>query len=559
MTPSRRDLLAALAATGIGTDPFRRSLAVAAEQQPKNRTGITEEMVKQAEWVAGIKLSEDEHKALAQALSGAKRNIDAARTVPLPNDVPPAFQFNPTPTELTPNTARGAVAGPKGDVTIPANDDDLAFAPAHELARLLETKQVSSVELTKLFLGRLQKYDPALKCVVTFTDDLALKQAKRADEERAKGTVRGPLHGIPWGAKDLIAVPGYKTTWGAGHYKEQSFDAAATVYNKLEAAGMVLVAKLTLGALAWGDKWFGGMTRNPWDVKRGSSGSSAGSCSAVAAGCLPVAVGSETLGSIVSPSRECGTTGLRPTFGRVSRAGCMTLSWTMDKLGPICRSVDDCALMLGAMHGADAGDPGSVTRPFDWPGRKPLKEIRVGFFEGVKTQGYEAAVGAVKKTGVVMVPIKLPTKVPPNALSTILTVETASAFDDITREGVKDGIGMWPTTFREGRFISAVDYLRAMRLRSMVMRDMATLFESVDLYLGGNDLLITNHTGHPTICLPAGHTKSGETERPFSVTFTGRLYGESELLAVAKAYQDATGHHKKRPDMKLVTKERAGT
>ena len=551
MSTTRRDLLAALAAVGVGTDPFRRSLAASA-QEPKSVAGVTVEMVEHAEWVAGITLSDEERKAVASALTGTKRGIEAGRTVSIPNAVPPAFQFNPTPGERNPPTGRGTVIAPTPDVKKPAADEDLAFMPAHQLARLLDSKQVSSVELTKFFLERLRQYDPALKCVVTFTDDLAMKLAKRADEERAKGQIRGPLHGIPWGAKDLIAVPGYKTTWGAEHFKNQSFEDPATVYSMLENAGMVLCAKLTLGALAWGDKWFGGMTRNPWDVKRGSSGSSAGSCSTVAAGCLPVAVGSETLGSIVSPSRECGVTGLRPTFGRISRSGCMTLSWTMDKLGPICRNVDDCALMLNAMHGADAGDSTAVTRPFDYPTKKPLKEMTVGIFEGNKTPGYELAVKAITEIGVKTVPIKLPTKIPEQALRIILSSETATAFDEITREGVKEGIGMWPTTFREGRFISAVDYIRANRLRSLLMREMAKLMETVDLYLGGSDLLITNLTGHPTICLPAGHQKSGENFRPFSVTFTGRLYGESELLAVAKAFQNATGHHLKRPEMKNV-------
>ena len=248
---NRRDLLAALAAVGVGTDPFRRSLAATA-QEPKAAAGVTVEMVKQAEWVAGITLSDEERKAVAQALTGTKRSIEAGRTISIPNAVPPAFQFNPTPHQKEPQNEGASVQAPKTELKRPDQDEDIAFAPAYQLAHLLATKQISSVELTKLFLDRLQKYDAALKCVVTFTDDLAMKQAKRADEERAKGEIRGVLHGIPWGAKDLIAVPGYKTTWGAGHFKEQSFDEPATVYSRLENAGMVLVAKLTLGALAVG-------------------------------------------------------------------------------------------------------------------------------------------------------------------------------------------------------------------------------------------------------------------------------------------------------------------
>jgi Asp-tRNA(Asn)/Glu-tRNA(Gln) amidotransferase A subunit family amidase len=562
MAVTRRDVLTALAAIGVGTDPFQRSLAAAVEQEAKQAKGvtITAEMVQQAEWIAGITLSETERKSVATALTGTFRGISDGRAIPLPNAVPPAFQFNATPGEW--------INGKPGNVSLPGKpdvkeakattDDDLAFLPAHKLAYLLEERKVSSVELTKFFLDRLRKYDPALKCVVSLTEDLAMKQAKKADEERVKGTIRGPLHGIPWGAKDLIAVPGYKTTWGAGHYKDQTIDEAATVYKKLEEQGMVLVAKLTLGALAMGDQWFGGMTRNPWDVKRGSSGSSAGSCSAVAAGCVPVAVGSETLGSIISPSRECGVTGLRPTFGRISRAGCMTLSWTMDKLGPLCRNVDDCALMLGAMHGADPADPTAQTRPFHWPSPKAVKGLKVGVFDGLNMPGYADAEKVLKELGVTTVPIKLPTKIPYSALRIILTSETASAFDDITKAGVKEGLGNWPTTFREGRFIPAVDYIRANRLRTLLMQEMAKVMEQVDLYLGGNDLLITNMTGHPTICMPAGFRKVGEKEMPYSITMTGRLFGESDLLAVAKGYQDATARHLKRPDMTKVTKENAG-
>lgn len=323
MSATRRDLLAALAAVGVGTDPFRRSLvAQAAEQQPNRNPGVTAEMVKQAEWVAGITLSDKERDAVARALTGTMFLVQSARSVPLENAVAPAIYFNPTPGVVPHSSQRGKVVPPTGEVKKPAADDDLAFMPAHQLAQLLASKQVSSVELAKFFLDRLHKYNPALLCVVSFTDDLAMKQAKQADEERAKGQLRGPLHGIPYGTKDLVAVPGYKTTWGAEHFKNQSFDTKATVYAKLESLGMVHLAKTTLGALAMGDRWFGGMTRNPWDVKRGSSGSSAGSSSAVAAGCLPVAIGSETLGSIVSPSRECGVTGLRPTLaesvGRVA-------------------------------------------------------------------------------------------------------------------------------------------------------------------------------------------------------------------------------------------------
>jgi Asp-tRNA(Asn)/Glu-tRNA(Gln) amidotransferase A subunit family amidase len=306
------------------------------------------------------------------------------------------------------------------------------------------------------------------------------------------------------------------------------------------------VAKLTMGALAYGDPWYGGQTKNPWDPKQGSSGSSAGSASAVAAGCVPFALGSETLGSILSPSARCGATGLRPTFGRVSRAGCMALSWSMDKIGPLARSVEDCALVLGAIHGADPLDPTTQDRPFDWPGTKKLTDLRVGFFE---KSTKEATLDVLKKLGVTLVPITLPSMAPYRSLSSILTAEASSAFDHFARNDIRDGLGLWGTTFKQGQFITAVDYLRAQRLRTRLMREMAKAIESVDLYVGGNDLQLTNLTGHPSIGLPNGFTTM-TPEVPTSITFTGRLFGETELLTVAKAYQDATGHHLKRPPLK---------
>jgi Asp-tRNA(Asn)/Glu-tRNA(Gln) amidotransferase A subunit family amidase len=311
----------------------------------------------------------------------------------------------------------------------------------------------------------------------------------------------------------------------------------------------VLVAKLTLGALAMGDRWFGGMTRNPWDARRGSSGSSAGSASATAAGLVGFALGSETLGSIVSPCRECGATGLRPTFGRVSRHGCMTLSWSMDKLGPIARSVEDCALVLGAVHGFDGLDPCAVDRPFHWPSRRDLRTLTIGYFEGGRDAKDRDDLRILRDLGVKLTPIKLPDKHPVGALRYILTAEAATAFDELARKGVTEGVGVWPRTFRQGQFIPAVEYLRANRIRTLIMQEMEELMTKVDAYVGGDDLLVTNLTGHPTVVLPDGFRKAGDVERPTSITFTGRLYGETELLALARAYQDAGGHHLRRPPM----------
>ncbi|MSR54382.1 MAG: amidase [Gemmataceae bacterium] len=556
LAPSRRQLMKSLAAIGIGSTVFQRAVVA---QVPKESMTVTVEMIEKAEWITGLKLTDAERRALVRNLNNGLRSYERNRQVTLTNDVPPAFAFLPS-SVLTKAEPRGTVEPISGAVPKkPASNEDLAFLPLTALSQLVRTKAVSSVELTKLYLERLKKYDPALKCVVTLTEELALKQAEAADKEIAAGKYRGPLHGIPWGAKDLIAYPGYKTTWGAGPYKDQTLDVKATVAKKLEDAGAVLVAKLTLGALAQGDLWFGGMTRNPWNVKQGSSGSSAGSSSAVVAGLVGFAIGSETMGSIVSPCTRCGASGLRPTFGRISRAGCMTLSWTMDKLGPICRSMEDCALVLGAIHGADAGDAAAVDRPFNWPAKRELKAMKVGFVEG-KGDKERKELQTLRELGVTLVPIKLPDQYPAD-VQTILYAECAAAFDDLTRKGINEGIGTWANSFRFGQFIPAVEYIRANRIRTLLMREMETLFEKVDLYMNRDpyvDMAITNLTGHPTAVLPNGFTKQGDTETPTSITFTGRLYGETELLVVANAYQQATGHHLKRPPMEKATAANAG-
>jgi Asp-tRNA(Asn)/Glu-tRNA(Gln) amidotransferase A subunit family amidase len=440
----------------------------------------------------------------------------------------------------------------------PEAAEDLAFLPLTHLAELVRTKKISSTELTKLSLERLKKYDPALKCIVTLTEDLALKQAAEADREIAAGKYRGPLHGIPWVAKDLVAYPGYKTTWGAAHYKDQTIDEKATVAARLDEAGAVLVAKTTLGALANGDEWFGGRTNNPWDVRQGSSGSSAGTSAAVSAGLVPFGIGSETLGSIVSPCTRCRVTGLRPTFGRVSRAGCMALSWSMDKIGPIARTVEDCALVFGAIHGADGKDATAVTRPFAWPCKRDLKELRVGIVEGRAGAPSAEDRKVLESLGVKLVPITLPDRFPVRSLQVILDVEASAAFDDIIRAGTLEGVGRsWPATFRRGRFVPAVEYLRAQRARTLLMQEMGKVMESVDVYVhsGFGELLISNLTGHPTVVVPngqAGGAAKGGGGQMVPFLFVGRLWGEAEVLAVAKGYQDATEHHKKRPPLEKL-------
>jgi len=445
----------------------------------------------------------------------------------------------------------------------PEKLDDVAFWSVRELGELIRTKQVSSVELTAMYLNRLKTYGPKLECVVTLTEDLAMAQARRADEEIASGRYRGPLHGIPYGAKDLLSTKGIKTTWGSVPYKEQVFDEDATVIRRLEDAGAVLVAKLTLGELAWGDVWFGGMTRNPWSYDEGSSGSSAGSASATAAGLVGFAIGSETWGSIVSPSTRCGTTGLRPTFGRVSRHGAMALSWSMDKLGPICRTVEDCALVLAAIMGSDGKDATVVDAPFSYNADADLQAVKIGYIKsafdslsGPYRRSADSVLTVLQSLGAKLIPVELPSGYPVNDLSIILSAEAGAAFDELTRSGQDDLLvrqikNAWPNVFRASRFIPAVEYIQANRIRTLVMNEMRNLMKQVDVYVAppfeGDNLLLTNLTGHPCVVLPNGFSDKGT---PTSITFTGNLFDEGTLLVVAKRYQDATDFHTQHPQLR---------
>ena len=547
--PTRRDLFLALAASGVGTEVFQRALAVEAEKVD----ALTPEALASAEWIAGLELSEGERKTVAATLTRWGRGFRKLHAVKLDNDVPPALAFDPAP--FLPPGARAGTVGLSGksEPEKPVEEEALAFLPVTMLAGLIRTKKLSSTDLTKLYLKRLKEYDPVLSCVVTLTEATALEQAARADKEIAAGRYRGPLHGIPWGAKDLIAYPGYPTTWGAEAYKDQKLEVKATVAKRLEDAGAVLVAKLSLGGLANGDRWFGDrQTKNPWSKGGGSSGSSAGSASATAAGLVGFSLGSETLGSIVSPCRVCGTTGLRPTFGRVSRHGCMTLCWSMDKIGPIARSIEDCALVFGAIHGRDGLDASAVDRPFTWPHARDTKTLKVGFVKGsLRDQDSKVL---RDKIGVELVPIELPSKYLLDELTVILYAEAAAAFDELTRKG-KPIPATWKNSFRAGQLIPAVDYLRANRIRTLLMREMAATMAKIDLYVGGQDLLLANLTGHPTIVLPNGFAKRGGNEVPHSITFTGQLFGEAELLAVGHAFQRATDFHSRRPKLEKSKKE----
>jgi Asp-tRNA(Asn)/Glu-tRNA(Gln) amidotransferase A subunit family amidase len=422
-----------------------------------------------------------------------------------------------------------------------------------------------------MYLARLKRYDPVLKCVITLTEDRALAQARAADAEIARGKYRGPLHGIPWGAKDLLAVRGYKTTWGAGPYKDQVIDEDATVVQRLDDAGAVLVAKLTLGELAQGDIWYGGTTKNPWKVDQGSSGSSAGPASATAAGLIGFGIGSETLGSISSPSTRCGVTGLRPTYGRIPKTGAMALSWSMDKLGPLCRSVEDCALVLDAIHGPDGKDPMAIAASFNWDASLRPSRLRVGYVKAAfdlpvldpkdekrtlhATKKFDdRALDVLKSMGVNLIPVDLP-DLPYDAMRIILTAEAAAAFDDMTRTDrdklmVQQGKFDWPNTFRTARFIPAVDYVNANRVRTTAIQAWDELMQKVDVIVTPtgaanlSQLVATNLTGHPAVILPNGFRDDGTT---VSLTFLGGLFEEAKVLAVAHAYQQATGFHLAHP------------
>jgi Asp-tRNA(Asn)/Glu-tRNA(Gln) amidotransferase A subunit family amidase len=554
--PDRRTVLRALAGVGVGTAIFQRALAA----QVASTSSITPEMIQKAEWISGIELTDEQREQTARSMVNLTASFERLREIPLDYTHAPAWTFYPDGIQecSLDQMPRAVQARHSAQAGRPPQDDDLAFLPVTELSALLRARQISSVELTRCYLNRLEAYHPQLECVVTLTDELAMRQAERADRELVAGRYRGPLHGIPWGAKDLIAYPGYPTTWGAEPYREQTLDVKATVAQRLDDAGAVLVAKLSLGALAWGDNWFGGMTRNPWNIQEGSSGSSAGSAAATAAGLVGFSLGSETMGSIVSPSRRCGATGLRPTFGRVSRHGCMPLAWTMDKIGPITRSVEDAALVLAAIHGRDDLDPSAINRSFHWPPRIDFRALRIGYVTGEQAPANPEDVARLRDLGAQLVPIELPKRYRASDLAFILSVEAACMFDDLVRRKVTDGLNRWPGTFHQGELVPAVEYVRASRVRSLIMRDMRELFRDIDLYVGGDDLAITNHTGHPTIVVPSGLEEREGVTVPRVTTMTGRLFGEESLLAVADAFQQSLEAPLFRPPLNLDNSRDAG-
>lgn len=588
------------AAEGKGESAHESAMQEGAEA-PKDMK-LTAEMVRGAAAVAGLRFSDAQ---IEMMLSDLNNRLNAYRQIwalKMANSVQPAIVFDPVvSTDTKFETQRrsprlGRIAPPD----TPKNIEDVAFYTVRQLGELLRAKRISATNLTQMYLDRLKRYDPVLHFVVTLTTERAMEQARAADRDIAAGRYKGPLHGIPWGAKDLLAVKGYPTTWGAAGFEQQTIDDDATVVKRLDAAGAILVAKLTLGALAQGDVWFGGVTRNPWKVTQGSSGSSAGPGSATAAGCVAFGIGSETLGSISSPSTRNGVTGLRPTFGFVPRTGAMALSWTMDKLGPMARAVEDCAVVMSAIYGADGLDRSALhNAAFNWDAMLDVKSLRVGYikadFEGdAASRDHDAFIrrvtAAIKrndasvsdeeaakraetqwqnnqeqrkfdqavldtytdKLGVKLIPVELP-KLPANAMRFLLTAEAAAAFDALTRSGADAKLTAqtpndWPNTFRESRFIPAVEYINANRARTLLMQEFAKIFKEVDVVLSptnGAQLLDTNLTGHPSVICPDGFRSNDGT--PTSITFLGDLFGDAKMLAAAKAWQDATDFHLKHP------------
>lgn len=523
---------------------------------------FNDSLIINAENLIGLKFDTAEHNQMQGFLKRYLSSYDMMRDYSLDNSVSPALIFQPL---LNPDEETGqeyANPVPVSEVTIPDSDEEIAFLTVGELSQLIRNGDLSSVELTRIYLDRLKKYGDSLYCVVSITENLALEQAERADREIAEGNYRSPLHGIPYGVKDLVAVEGYKTTWGAKPYENQVIDQTATVVKKLEEAGAVLIAKLSMGALAMGDVWFGGKSRNPWNPEQGSSGSSAGSASATAAGLVAFSIGTETLGSIVSPSTRCGVTGLRPTFGRVSRAGAMALCWSMDKIGPICRSADDCALVFDVIRGPDGIDRSVIEKPFNYNFNTDIKKLKIAYLENEFEGKYESQANDIevlsvfKKMGVDLSPVELEFEdIPLRSLRIILYAESAAAFDELTRSGLDSLLtsqdeGSWPNTFRSARFIPAVEYIQANRFRTLLMEQMNQILSNYDVVIApsfrGDQLLVTNLTGHPCVVVPNGFN---ENQSPTSICFIGNLYDEASILLAASKYQEATDFDELHPPL----------
>ena len=591
----RRNFLAFFAGTGLSATLLPGALWAQTEGKPV--AGITRDMVIAAEKIAGVEFSDAQREMLLEGVNTNLNRYVSLRDIPLDNSVPSALRFSPVLPGMRFDMKKQPIRMSKAPVVKrPANLEDVAFWPVTHLAQLIRTKQVTSVELTAMYLTRLKRYDPTLKCVVTITEELALNQARAADAEIKAGKYRGPLHGIPWGCKDLAARKGYKTTWGAAPYKDQVLDYDATIMQRLDAAGAVLIAKLVSGELASGDQWFGGQTRNPWNPDEGSSGSSAGPASATSAGCVGFAIGTETTGSIVGPSTRCSVYGLRPTFGRISRHGVMTLCWSLDKIGPIARGVEDLAIILNATYGPDGQDLTVSDVPFNWDAAFDIKKLRVGYAKAAFDESRPvpeekandaAALDKLREMGVKLVPIEYP-DLPIQDITTICDTEAAAMFDELTRSHKDDMLARQEKNgdanfYRTLRFVPAVEFLKATRLRTLIMEQMAKMMAGIDIYIApmplgvrppigspaaaaaaaaaataprntarsliGLNTTLTNVTGHPGVVVRNGVNAKGQ---PTSFSMIGSLYGEAKLLRLAHAYQMATPWHALHPPLNFT-------
>lgn len=552
---------------------FLGLVIISLESIGQNKLSIKD--IQSAEKIIGIEFSEAKNDSLLGSVQSRLKIYEKMHSLPLENSVPLSMSFSPVLPHMEFNQEQLPVYfSASTDVNLPVNKNDLAFYSIPQLASLIKNKKITSTELTTFFLDRLKKYGDTLQCVVELTEEIAMQEAALADKEIAAGKYRGTLHGIPYGLKDLFAVKGTKTTWGAEPYKDQVIDENSYAYLKLKDAGAVLVAKLTLGALAMGDKWFGGKTKSPWNLSFGSSGSSAGSAAATVAGLVPFAIGTETHGSIISPSNACGATGLRPTFGAISRTGAMALSWTLDKTGPICRSAEDAAIVFYYLHGNDEvlskgnpeikfrrSDASALNMPFNYEEKTDLSKMRIAYAQNYfrkDTMGNEQSVlETFRKAGAQLIPISFPDSgiYNMNIMSLIIGSEASAAFDEFTRTGLDDqmthqGKGDWPNYFRAARFIPAAEYLNAMRHRYILMEEVNKVIEEYDVIIcptwGGNQVAITNLTGHPAVIFPTGFNKRN---MPTTITLIGKLYDEATLLALAKLYQDNTEWNKMHPEL----------
>ncbi len=550
----RRDWMKLVAVLSVAA-PSEAQAPQAPQAQPAAAPAqrVTKEMLHNALQLVGLEFTEAQEAMMLPGVNRALNGYEALRKIDVPLDTEPATRFYPTKPVAKP----GKFSPTQEKLKSFGSVEDLAFEPVTTLAPLLKARKVSSTDLTRMYLARLKKYSPKLLCVITLTEDLALEQAAKADEEIKRGHYRGPLHGIPWGAKDLFSAKGIKTTWGAEPYQNQVFDYNATVVDRLEQQGAVLLAKLSMGALAQGGLWFAGMTKNPWNTERSSSGSSAGSAASTSAGLVGFSLGTETLGSIISPATTCGVVGLRPTYGRVSRYGAMGLSWTMDKPGPLCRTVEDCALVLQAIHGTDGKDLAVVDASFDWQPQLGLQGLRIGYldadFERLSKETkpvYDQALADLRAAGAKLVPVKLP-DFQAQPLRVILEAEAATAFDDLTRSGGVNQLrgqapGDWPNSFRTSRMIPAVEYIRAQRARTLLMRRMDQFMADWDVLVSppfSALLLVTNLTGHPQAVVPCGFING----LPQGLVFTGKLYEEGAPLRAAMAFEKGTRWHTMHP------------